>query len=169
MTYFLKSVSLGAALLFGLCAPAFGQSAQVAFGGLRHDSQLPVEITSERLSVDQTAATAEFTGEVLAGQGTLRIQADTLLVEYQTENDNLTGQIERMTARGNVTLTNGAEAAEGQEAIYVVADGKVRMTGDVLLTQGLNAISGEILNIDLDTGNAVFEGRIRTVLQPKAN
>lgn len=169
MTKHFKSALLCMGIALVAPSIAFGQTAQVAFGGLKHDSQLPIEIKSDSLKVDQSAATAEFEGEVLAGQGTLKIQSDVLLVEYQTEGESLTGQIEKMTASGNVVLTNGAEAAEGQEAIYTVSSGKVRMTGDVILTQGFNAISGEVLNIDLDSGNAVFEGRIRTVLRPSAN
>lgn len=169
MTQYFKSAFLCMSLVLMMPTHALSQTAQVAFGGLKHDSQLPIEIKSDSLKVDQTAATAEFEGEVLAGQGTLKIQSDALLVEYQTEGESLTGQIAKMTASGNVVLTNGAEAAEGQMAIYTVATGKVRMTGDVILTQGFNAISGEVLNIDLDTGDAVFEGRVRTVLQPSAN
>lgn len=148
---------------------AFGQGAQVPFGGLKHDSKEKIEVTADSLTVSQGDATAEFIGNVLAGQGTLKINADRLLVEYAKKGDQLSGNINTMSAFGNVTLTNGAEAAEGQRAVYDVASGKIRMTGDVLLTQGQNAIAGEVLNIDLDTGNATFEGRVRTVLQPDAN
>lgn len=149
---------------------SFGQGATVPFGGLKHDASQSIEITSDSLTVSQGNANAEFIGAVNAGQGTLKIRADRLLVEYEkAADDSLTGKIFQMSAFGNVTLSNGAEAAEAAEAVYKVKDGQVRMTGDVLLTQGGNAIAGEILNIDLNSGNAVFEGRVRTVLQPSAN
>lgn len=145
---------------------AHGQT--VPFSGLQHDSSLPVEITAESLGVDQSAGTAEFTGEVKAGQGTLRLNADRLVVEYAS-GEGQTGEIERMRAYGNVTMTNGAEAAEAEEAIYTVVDGMVRMMGDVLLTQGDNAIAGEILNIDLNDGTALFEGRVTSIFKPAAD
>lgn len=161
---------IAAIFLIGLgIGSAQAQQTQVAFGGMKHDSSQPVEITSDTLGVDQAKGTALFNGEVLAGQGSMRIRADEILVEYQTDGKTITGEVYRMTAKGNVTLTNGAEAAEAQNAIYTIADSKVRMTGDVLLTQGLNAISGEILNINLDDGTAVFEGRVKTIFQPKDN
>jgi len=149
---------------------SFAQETQVPFGGLKHDASQKIEIASDSLVVSQGNANAEFTGGVKAGQGTLKIEADRLLVEYGTASDgSVTGAIEIMSAFGNVVLSNGAEAAQAQEAVYRVADGQVRMTGDVILTQGRNAIAGNVLNINLDTGDAVFEGRVRTVLEPVEN
>ena len=139
-------------------APAQG----IPFGGIRHDSSQPVEITADSLSVDQEARTAEFNGSVAAGQGSLRLTADRLVVEYQGEGS---GEIRLMRAYGNVTMTNGGEAAEAEEAIYTVVDGMMRMMGNVLLTQGENAIAGDIANINLDTGTAVFEGRVTSVFK----
>lgn len=157
--------------LFTLCmflgaSAALAQGAQVAFGGLKHDRSLPIELTSDSLAIDQAQGTAVASGTVLAGQGSLRISADTLLVEYETQNGEPTGNIHRMTARGTVTLTNGAEAAEAQQAIYTVAEGRVVMTGDVILTQGKNALSGEKLLINLNDGTATIEGRVKTIFQP---
>ena len=53
-----------------------------------------------------------------------------------------------MRADGNVFLSNGAETAQGAWAEYDVASGIIRMGGNVVLTQGDNAISGESLVID---------------------
>lgn len=147
------------------CAPAAAQ-VDLAFGGIAHDTSLPVEISADSLAVDQSAQTAVFEGNVIVGQGTLRLAAARIDVTYS--DGNTTGRIERLEAIGTVTLTNGAEAAEAERAIYTVGDGNVVMEGDVLLTQGENAISGELLRIDLDAGRAVMEGRVRTIFQPDA-
>ena len=40
------------------------------------------------------------------------------------------------------------------------------MTGDVILTQGKNALSGEKLLINLNDGTATIEGRVKTIFQP---
>jgi len=47
------------------------QGTSVAFGGLKHDSKLPVEITADQLSVDQSTGKAVFVGNVLIGQGSM--------------------------------------------------------------------------------------------------
>ena len=160
---------ISVAALCAIVTSAQAQGTQVAFGGLKHDSTQPVEISSDSLAVDQSGGTAEFNGSVVAGQAALRLAADKILVEYLTRDGNATGEIHQLTATGNVTMVNGAEAAESDKAVYTLTDGKVRMTGNVLLTQGQNAISGEILNIDLNTGTALFEGRVRTIFQSSNN
>ena len=47
--------------------------------------------------------------------------------------------------------------------------GTVVMTGDVLLTQGSSALSGQKLSIDLKTGTGIMEGRVSTTFIPAAN
>lgn len=156
-------------LLTLLLAPraALGQGAEVPFGGLEHDSTLPVEITAEALELDQAAGTAIFTGAVRVAQGELRLAADRMEVFYAGEEGG-TGAVQRMLATGNVTLSNGAEAAEAQRATYEVASGIVEMEGEVLLTQGRNALSSERLRIDLEAGTGRLEGRVQTIFTPGA-
>lgn len=164
-----RTLIAAAFLLSAGATGALAQGAQVAFGGLQHDATQPVEISADSLAIDQAAATAEFKGSVVAGQASLRISADRILVEYVTEGEQNTGRVHKLSAFGNVTLVNGNEAAEAAEAVYTVSDGLVRMAGDVLLTQGQNAISGQVLNIDLSSGTALFEGRVRTIFQATEN
>ncbi len=154
-----------AALGLFLASGALAQNATVAFGGLKHDASLPVEITADELAVDQGAGTAVFTGSVVAGQGELRLTAAKVRVSYATQNGEPTGRIDRLVASGGVTLVNGPEAAEAQDAVYVVSQGEVVMTGDVVLTQGANALAGEKLIVDLNTGKGRMEGRVRTIFQ----
>ena len=71
-----------------------------------------------------------------------------------------------MVATGNVTLSNGEEAAEAERATYEVATGQVEMEGDVLLTQGQNALSSQRLSIDLNAGTGQLEGRVQTIFVP---
>ena len=138
------------------------QGATVAFGGLKQDTSLPVEIEADQLAVNQTDGSATFTGNVLVGQGTMRLSAGAVQVQYAPGG----GAIEKLHATGGVTLSNNAEAAESQEAVYTIDSGEVVMTGDVLLTQGASALSGQKLVIDLKAGTGVMEGRVRTVFQP---
>jgi lipopolysaccharide export system protein LptA len=140
------------------------------FGGFKHDSSAPIEIIADALEVRQAESLAIFTGEVVAGQGTLRLTADKLTVIYASEKSNSeTGAIKHMRADGNVFLSNGAETAQGAWAEYDVANGMMRMGGSVVLTQGDNASSGESLVIDLNAGTGRIEGgRVKTLFKPAA-
>ena len=153
-------------------APAAAQE-KGPFGGFKHDSSAPIEIVADTLEVRQAENLAIFSGEVVAGQGTLRLTADLLTVTYAAEEgDADTGAIQNMRADGNVFLSNGAETAQGAWAEYDVASGMIRMGGNVVLTQGGNAISGATLVIDLDAGTGRIEGgaggRVKSVFAPAA-
>lgn len=149
-----------------LAAPsAVAQGAQVAFGGADYDSSLPVEVTADTLQVDQADGSAVFEGNVLVGQGELRLTADKLRIEYTSATDGGQTEVSRILATGGVTLVSGKEAAEAQEAVYTLAASTIVMSGDVILTQGLNALSGDRLVVNLDTGDGTMEGRVRTVIR----
>ena len=153
--------------LAGLLAiSAQAQESAGPFGGMRHDNSLPIEMTADSLTISQADSSAEFAGNVRIGQGSLHITADKVTVKYAAGEDGATGQIDNIQAFGHVLLTNGAETAEGDMAVYNVATGLVVMTGNVLLTQGNNALSGDSLNINLETGVAGVEGNVKTIFQP---
>ncbi|WP_085849808.1 lipopolysaccharide transport periplasmic protein LptA [Pacificibacter marinus] len=143
--------------------PAFAQGAEVTFGGLKHDSSLPVEITSDQLSVDQSTGKAIFSGDVLIGQGALRLSATTVEVIYGANDAT---KISKLIATGGVTFVNGGEAIESQRAVYDIQAATVALSGDVILTQGANALSGQSMIVDLKTGTGRIEGRVKTILQP---
>lgn len=156
------------------------------FGGFKHDRSAPIEITSDSLEVRQAEELAIFTGDVVAGQGTLRLTSDVLYVYYDEDpepaegedaaaaaeaaedEDDGTGAIRNMRAEGNVFLSNGTETAQGEWGEYDVETGMMLMGGDVVLTQGGNAISGPSLTINLDTGvGRVDGGRVTSIFKPK--
>lgn len=143
-------------------APALAQNAQVAFGNTVQDASLPVEVTADTLSVNQADNTAVFTGNVLIGQGEMRLSAPKVLVVYLEDQSG----IARMQASGGVTLVSGEDAAEAQTAEYNIESGLIEMQGDVLLVQGPNAITADRMSVDTRAGTARMSGRVKTVLQP---
>lgn len=152
-----------AVLLAGVPAGLSAQGAQFALGGLAQARGLPIEISADQLTVDQATGASVFSGNVVVGQGDVRLAADSLRVEYG-RNDSRA--INRLIGSGGVTLATADDAAEADEAIYSVADGTIQMTGNVMLTQGGNVLSGQRLNVNLNTGQGTIDGRVRTILQP---
>jgi len=156
-------VVLGVAFAPGLCVgPALAQGASVAFGGLKQDTTLPVEIGADQLAVNNADGTAVFSGNVLVGQGEMRLAAARVEVTYGTDGRS----IRTLKATGGVTVSNLADAAEAKEALYTIDSGIVVLTGDVLLTQGQSALSGQKLTLDLKSGTGVMEGRVQTTFLP---
>ncbi len=155
--------SIFAVALMTLPGFGFAQGAQVAFGNTEQNSRLPVEVTADNLDVNQTDGTAIFTGNVLIGQGEMRLSAPRVLVVYKSDQ---TG-IEELRASGGVTLVSGEDAAEARTADYNVDTGLIEMEGDVLLLQGVNALTGDRMFVDTRAGTARVTGRVKTILQPQ--
>lgn len=152
-------------LTLGFAPPGFAEGTSIAFGGLKGDTTLPVEVKADSLSVDQTSGQAIFAGGVLVTQGEMRLSAESVRVEYATDSQ----KIAKLYATGKVILVNVKDAAEASEAVYTIDSGEVVMTGDVLLTQGQAAIKGQRLVIDLKTGTGRMEGGVTTTFIPGKN
>ena len=160
----LLAVLLCGALLMPDVAQAQGTS--FALGGARFDTDAPVEMTADRLSVDQASGETVFSGNAMIAQGGLRLSAETIRIVFAGGDGNSGQRISRLVASGGVTLVTDDAAAEAQDAEYRVPEGLVVMTGDVLLTQGASIVSGDRLEVNLNTGQGTMEGRVRTLLQP---
>ncbi|MFB9222798.1 lipopolysaccharide transport periplasmic protein LptA [Paracoccus cavernae] len=125
-----------------------------------------VEVNADNLTVDQKTGHATFSGHVVVGQDEMRLSADRVTVIYAQGDQR---RIDRLEARGNVTLVNGPDAAEAGAADYSVGSGVIILTGDVILTQGQSVLGGDKVEVNLETGAANVSGRVRTVLQPEGN
>lgn len=148
-----------------LCAaPTFAQT-NINLGVINADPNAAVEITADNLSVDQTSGTAIFQGNVVVGQGDLRMSAGRIEVIYS----DASGEISRLSASNGVTLVTATEAAEAASADYDLDAGTLTMRGDVLLTQGASAISADTMRVNLSTGAAQMEGRVRTIFNQGGN
>jgi len=158
-------MALAALVVLVVPMPLWAQGSGVALSGLKQDAGLPVEIAADQLSVEQATGTATFSGKVVIAQGALKLSADKVVVVYLAGESGTKGKIDRLLASGNVLLVTASEAAEADEAVYSVATAQIVMTGDVVLTQGGNALSGQKLTVNLNDGTAVVEGRVTTTLQ----
>jgi lipopolysaccharide export system protein LptA len=158
-------MSLFKAVLFSLLTtlPVAALAQQSAFGTGSVDPKAPVEVESDELRVSEADGTAEFLGNVVIIQGEMRLAAPRVLVVY----DDAGERISRMEATGGVTLVSGEDAAEAQRADYDIDGGQVVMQGDVLLLQGTSTLAGQRMVVNLVTGNAQMEGRVRTTLNPR--
>jgi lipopolysaccharide export system protein LptA len=150
------------ALVFAV--PATAQT-NINLGGIAADPSAPVEVTADNLNVDQDTGSAVFSGNVVIGQGDLRLSAPSVQVTYAADS----GDITRLQATGGVTFATATEAAEAQSADYNLASGLLTLNGNVLLTQGQSALSADSMVLDLNAGTAQMNGRVRTVFQQDGN
>ena len=150
-------------LLALLVSQTAAQGTNVAFGAIKGDPSLPVEVTADSLDVNQADGSAEFLGNVIVGQGDMKLSAERVMVVYNEEKS----AIQRMEATGEVVLVSGPDAAEADRAEYTIDTGIIVMTGDVLLTQGPNVLTSDKMTVNLVTGTAQMAGRVKTILNPE--
>jgi lipopolysaccharide export system protein LptA len=163
MPRFVRILLLTALTLLG--APALAQELQISLGqSLRLDGSA-IEVTADSLEVDQTSGASVFSGNVLAVQGDMRIEAQYLRLDYAAGAQPGARRIDSMTASGGVIMATPAEAIEAREAVYSLSTQVLEMTGDVVLVQGPNMLSGERFVVDLRSGNGRMIGRVRTIIR----
>ncbi|MDB4122061.1 LptA/OstA family protein [Octadecabacter sp.] len=144
--------------------PTFAQT-NINLGVINADPNASVEITADNLSVNQATGTAVFQGNVVVGQGDLRMSAGRIEVVY----GDSTSDIRSLMASGGVTFVTATEAAEAASADYDLTAGTLTMRGDVLFTQGASAISADTMRVNLSTGAAQMDGRVRTIFNQGGN
>ena len=137
----------------------------IAFGTRKQDTDAPIDVTSAKLAVDENANTALFTGDVVVVQDTMTLYAPWVKVFYLEDQSG----ISHMHARDGVTLIQGEEAAEGEEADYDLEKDIIVMRGDVLVTQKLSAIASDKMTVKLEDGTALMTGRVKSLLRTNSN
>ena len=148
------------AILFAASAAVAGAStlasAQGSVSALKgHDSNAPVDVSADRIEVQDRADRAIFTGNVEVRQGSLELSTARLTVAYANQGGI---EIERLEASGGVVLRSPSETARSRFAIYDLNRRLVTMIGDVTLTRGPSHVQGGRLVLDLDSGRAVMDG-----------
>ncbi len=163
----LRSFVLAAVLSFGAAPAGLAQSKSLR--------DMPVDVSADKLEVDQQRQEASFSGNVRVEQGTMRLAADTLTVFYA---DGSTGNqqqaIRRIEAAGTaVTVIYGKDTATGKRAVYDVVQSEVVLDGGVVLVRGGNTLKGDKLVFNLATGKVSLlsagNQRVRAQFTPKAS
>ncbi len=147
--------------ILGATALTLGASVALAQAGgpvsalKGHDSNAPVDVSADRLEVQDRIDRAVFAGNVTAKQGALTLQTERLTIAYSS-GDGI--QIDRLDASGGVVVTSPSETARGNFAVYDLDAKLITLIGDVRLARQGSTLNGSRLLIDLDTGRAVIDG-----------
>lgn len=157
-------------------APARG----VAFGGnFKTDPNAPVDVTAERLDVDDKAKQAVFAGEVKAQQAGFLLESSELIANYTgaagmgaeagggKSRGAEAAKLNRIYAKRNVEITSkDGQKATGDWADYDTKANTVTLGGNVVMTQGKNVVRGTKLVIDMTSGESVISTEAGSGGQP---
>ena len=118
--------------------------------------------------VSRTPTALSLRGRAELTQGDNRIRADR--VEAAVNDGTLT----RVEATGNVYFVTPDQTIRGDRAVYTPADDTIVLSGDVILTQGENVMTGGRLTYNTRTEAAEMDGagengRVQGVFYPESS
>lgn len=145
-------VAFSIALVFGISV-----SAQSILKD--HDTRQPLDISAERLEMQQKQGRAIFSGAVQVTQGKLLLRSDTITVFYKLDSGETNPAISRLDAQGKFSVTSETETLTGDWGIYDVDRQLITVGGDVSFDQGGSELKGSRLEFDLVSGLAKLDGQ----------
>lgn len=145
MTNLKKFLVLTPLLMAGLSIAAHAQFA-------RNDNA-PIDATAD--NIVNSAGVTILKGQVDVRQGTTRILADEMKIYSSSNTLAGTGsEIDRIVATGNFYYLTPEQEVRGTDGLYTGSNNSFTVTGDVILLQGENVVTGDKLIYDLDTEKA---------------
>ena len=140
-----------------LCVAVVALLCAAAAGALPNDPEQPIHWRADHAEGD-TGRTV-LTGDVRMDQGSLLVEADRMIIEYQAE------QVVRITAEGDLAHYEqrpraGADLvkADAEKIVYHTAEERVELIGRAWLTHERNEFRGEIIHYDVRGGTIDAEG-----------
>jgi lipopolysaccharide export system protein LptA len=165
--------AVGALMIAGAAAaaapaPTPTQAQQAGPGGIRYDSNKPIQVNADTFAADLNQSTGTYRGNVVVVQGAIKLRADEVRVFAPD------GKARRMEAHGRVVIDSPSGTATGDNGSYDVIARVIRLTGDVRLTKDQNIMRGTALDVDIATGRARLvavgssgkPGRVQAVFNP---
>jgi lipopolysaccharide export system protein LptA len=129
----------------------------------------PIQIISDRMDAYNEKRMVVFSGNAVATQGARTIRAERLTLYYRDDQKKPgrstvggggegTGNLERVEAKGRVTITEGERVVTGEDALFELDAQKITITGSAVLREGDNIIRGDRIVVFLNENRGVVEG-----------
>lgn len=164
-------------LAASLCiAPAAAWAQASKMEGIALSNDKPIHIESDKLEIKDKENRADFSGNVVATQGTTMLKSKTMTVYYKSGNGPMnnagSSDIDRILVNGGVTLNSGEQSATAETGHFDMAAQTIVLEGkQVVLSDGNNVFTGCRLTVHMDTGQAQLDscgGRVQIQLDPKS-
>jgi lipopolysaccharide transport protein LptA len=165
MTWHRRTKWIIALILLFLAHPSGLLSAEPEVTGSEEEAatQTTIRITADRLESDHEMKFVQFTGNVVATEDDVVIEADRMKIFYTPGEDESVeaGRIDKIVSEGNVKIVfdNATKTAVADKAVYL-ADKKVLELsgGDPRVWSGKNVIRGKKITVFQAENRSLVEG-----------
>ena len=114
----------------------------------------PIYITADWMEADQTKNSITYKGRVVAVQNAMTMRSETLTAYL----DPATKQMKQIIAEGKVNATQGDRVATGEKAVFDDKTKTVTLTGNPVMRQGNNQVSGVKVIYFTEQDRSIVEG-----------
>lgn len=125
----------------------------------------PIFITSDRMEMDRQKNTITYRGQVVAIQADMTMRSEALTAYYDPDMK----QLKEVIAEGKVHVTQRDRVATGTKAVFNGRDQTITLTGDPVVREGNNQVSGSRITFFIEQDRAVVEGgtqRVKATIFP---
>jgi len=138
-----------------LAASAVSLTAQTQPAAAADPAAKGTQVVSDAFRLNLSKKEGLFTGNVRVTDPGYTLEAEELTVYFTQDN-----KMERLVARGNVKIKQGADrAATCREAEYNVAEKRIRLTGEPVVMQNQNRVTGTVITIYPESDRMDVDGR----------
>jgi lipopolysaccharide export system protein LptA len=141
----------------------------------------PIQIVSDRMDANNEKRMVVFSGNAVATRGDMIIKAERIFLYYKGGVADSEGpgsreigkrrDLEKVEAKGHVTVTQGEKIVTGDEAVFYQDTRKILITGNTVLQEGRNIIQGGRVVIFLDENRGIVESsenkRVTAIIYPE--
>lgn len=127
----------------------------------------PIRIDADRLDAYNEQRLVVFSGNAVAVQGDKVLKADKLLLYYrkgESQKEKVastevgkSGDLDRIEAKGRVTMTQGDRIVTGEEAVYFQGTQQVVVTGNPVMREKKNVVRGDRIIVFLKENRGLVE------------
>ena len=124
----------------------------------------PIHIRSHDLEYFHEEKRTQFRGNVVVVQGDLTLKSDVLTITWEdaaltpTASTTTRQQIKQLVAEGHVEITSEEWRATSRKTVFNETKRTVTLSGNAVVQEGTNKITGEVVTIYLDEKRSVVEG-----------
>lgn len=133
--------------------------------GLFADKDTPLVITADTMELQRRKDTIIYRGNVLVEREDVRIASDVLSARYDPDD----GVLKSVVAEGKVRVSHGGREMTGDKAVFDGLKETITVSGNTVVREGRNSISGDRITIYINEDRSVVEntqGRVKAVLFP---
>jgi lipopolysaccharide export system protein LptA len=127
------------------------------FGDFNQDSNIPVKITSDTVTLDANKRIFEYKGNVVVTREDMVLKSETMAGTYNEEN-----KLEKIIFNNNVTMTKGTDmSARADRAEYDILEDKITMIGSPEVIDKSNKLTADKIIVFIKEQRSVAEGRVK--------